>query len=143
VVDGTSSQSNATRRNTSGQVSLDLPLASRSKGVLPILGKVTANLNASVTQVSDYGTLGTFGYGLTWIPRDGISLIAAVNEDRSAPTLAQRSGPLVTTQNVRVFDQASGRPCWSRRSRAECRTDGGQSPRVRWARRSSPGRGST
>jgi hypothetical protein len=108
VVDGTSSQSNATRRNTSGQVSLDLPLASRSKGVLPILGKVTANLNASVTQVSDYGTLGTFGYGLTWIPRDGISLIAAVNEDRSAPTLAQRSGPLVTTQNVRVFDQASG-----------------------------------
>jgi hypothetical protein len=60
--------------------------------VLGALGKLSANLNASVTQVSDYGTLGTFGYGLTWVPRSGISLLATVNQDRTAPRSASAPG---------------------------------------------------
>lgn len=96
------------RTNVSGQISLDLPIASRAKGVLPFLGKLTANLNAAVTSVSDYGTLGTFGYGLNWTPVTGISLIAAVNEDRQAPTLAQRGDAVTITSNVRAYDYATG-----------------------------------
>jgi hypothetical protein len=96
------------RTNAGGQISLDLPIASRAKGVLPFLGKLTANLNASLTNVSDYGTLGTFGYGLNWTPVTGITLIAAVNEDRVAPTLAQRGDAVVITGNVRAFDYATG-----------------------------------
>ncbi|MBB4840245.1 hypothetical protein HNP52_003337 [Sphingomonas kyeonggiensis] len=98
----------SSRTNGGGQISLDLPLASRAKGVLPFLGKLTANLNGGVTQVSDYGTLGTFGYGLNWTPVTGLSLIAAVNEDRVAPTLAQRGDAVVITDNVRAYDYATG-----------------------------------
>jgi hypothetical protein len=105
---GLQSSGNSDRTNASGQISLDLPIASRGKGVLPFLGKLTANLNAAVTRVSDYGTLGTFGYGLNWTPVTGISLIAAVNEDRVAPTLAQRGDAVVITDNVRAYDYATG-----------------------------------
>lgn len=102
------SSGSSDRTNASGQISLDLPLASRARGVLPFLGKLTANLNAAATRVSDYGTLGTFGYGLNWTPVTGLSLIAAVNEDRVAPTLAQRGDAVVITSNVRAYDYATG-----------------------------------
>ncbi|MEP9359661.1 TonB-dependent receptor [Sphingomonas sp. KR3-1] len=105
---GMQSAGNSQRTNAGGQVSLDLPIASRAKGALPFLGKLTANLNAAVTRVSDYGTLGTFGYGLNWTPVTGVSLIAAVNEDRVAPTLAQRGDAVVITENVRAYDYATG-----------------------------------
>ncbi|MDG2534153.1 TonB-dependent receptor [Sphingomonas sp. HITSZ_GF] len=108
MIGGVQSSGSSDRTNASGQISLDLPLASRAKGVLPFLGKLTANLNAAVTDVSDYGTLGTFGYGLNWTPVTGLSLIAAVNEDRVAPTLAQRGDAVVITSNVRAYDYATG-----------------------------------
>ncbi|MFS2110337.1 TonB-dependent receptor [Sphingomonas sp. Sphisp140] len=105
---GMATSGDSSRTNAGGQISLDLPLASRARGVLPFLGKLTANLNGGITQVSDYGTLGTFGYGLNWTPVTGLSLIAAVNEDRVAPTLAQRGDALVITDNVRAYDYATG-----------------------------------
>ncbi len=105
---GVATAGDTSRTNAGGQISLDLPLASRAKGVLPFLGKLTANLNGGVTRVSDYGTLGTFGYGLNWTPVTGLSLIAAVNEDRVAPTLAQRGDAVVITDNVRAYDYATG-----------------------------------
>ena len=108
ILGGMQSSGSTSRTNAGGQLSLDLPIASRARDVLPFLGKLTANLNAAVTSVSDYGTLGTFGYGLNWTPVTGLSLIAAVNEDRVAPTLAQRGDALVITDNVRAYDYATG-----------------------------------
>jgi hypothetical protein len=108
TIGGMPSSGDTQRTNAGGQISLDLPIASRAKGTLPFLGKLTANLNASLTRVSDYGTLGTFGYGLNWTPVTGISLIAAVNEDRVAPTLAQRGDAVVITDNVRAYDDVTG-----------------------------------
>lgn len=105
---GMQSSGSSDRTNASGQISLDLPIASRAKDVLPFLGKLTANFNAALTRVSDYGTLGSFGYGLNWTPATGISLIAAVNEDRQAPNLAQRGDATVITGNVRAYDYATG-----------------------------------
>ncbi len=96
------------RSNQSAQVSIDLPITSRRRGILGAIGNLTANVNAAVTRVSDYDMLGTFGYGLNWTPRTGISVIASVNQDRSAPTLAQRGDPIVTTDNVRIYDLARG-----------------------------------
>lgn len=96
------------RSSQSAQVSIDLPITSRRRGILGEIGNLTANVNAAVTRVSDYDTLGTFGYGLNWTPRTGISVVASVNQDRSAPTLAQRGDPVVTTDNVRIYDLARG-----------------------------------
>jgi hypothetical protein len=108
TLDGVMSQRTSSRTNGGAQISFDLPIASRRNGFLPVLGTLTANMNASVTQVSDYGTLGTLGYGLSWTPRTGITIIAAVNNDRTAPTLDQRNSPTITTSNVRVYDYVRG-----------------------------------
>lgn len=102
------SSAEMSRSEFNTQASLDIPLASKKNGVLGALGTLTANLNASATRVSDFGTLGAFGYGLNWSPTGWISLIASVNEDRSAPTLAQLNSPTVVTENVRVYDYVRG-----------------------------------
>ncbi len=102
------SASDMNRSEFSTQASLDIPLTSKKSGFLGEIGSLTANLNASATRVSDFGTLGTFGYGLNWSPTSWISLIASVNEDRTAPTLSQLNSPLVTTENVRIYDYVRG-----------------------------------
>ncbi|WP_051583493.1 hypothetical protein, partial [Sphingomonas sp. RIT328] len=104
---GVTRTSAATRTTGRGQISLDVPLTSRRSGFLSGLGNLTANLNAGATRVADYGTLATFGYGLNWTPRTGISVIASVNEDRVAPTLQQLNAPVVVTQ-ARVYDAVTG-----------------------------------
>ncbi|HEY4211601.1 MAG TPA: hypothetical protein VGM84_08985 [Steroidobacteraceae bacterium] len=96
------------RNDATGQISIDVPLTSRSNHVLGAIGDVSVNVTDSVTHVSRYGSLGNFGYGLHWTPLTGISLLASVNEDRLAPTLSQLNGPVVTTSNVRVYDYVQG-----------------------------------
>jgi hypothetical protein len=108
VRDGSTSEGGANRTNGSAKLSVDVPLTSRSKGVLGAIGTLSLNLNGGVTQVSDYGTLGTVGYGLNWTPITGVTVIAAVNEDRNAPTVAQLSNPLTTISNQRVYDYVTG-----------------------------------
>ncbi|MCW6532814.1 TonB-dependent receptor [Sphingomonas sp. MMSM20] len=106
---GGATLSTAIARSTgNAQLSFDIPIASKKAGFLGALGTLTANVNGAVNQLSDYGTLATFGYGLNWTPRTGITLIASVNEDRVAPTLTQLRGPLLTVPNVRIFDYVTG-----------------------------------
>lgn len=107
-LDGVTSERTTSRTNGGAQISFDLPIASRRNHFLSALGTLTANVNASVTQVSDYGALGTLGYGLSWTPRTGITIIAAINNDRTAPTLEQRNSPSITTSNVRIYDYVRG-----------------------------------
>jgi len=108
IRDGVADRSSTHGSETGGQISLDLPIASRSKGVLGFLGRLTGNANGAVTRVSDFGTLATFGYGLNWAPFTGLSILASVNQDRRAPALEQRSAPSITTENVQVFDYVTG-----------------------------------
>jgi hypothetical protein len=103
-----SNVSTTRRSDASGQVSLDLPLTSRRTGFLAVMGTLTANINAGVTQVSNYGALGTLGYGANWMPRTGITLIASVNQDRVAPSLQQLSAPSIATANLRLYDYVRG-----------------------------------
>ena len=56
------------------RLSFDIPLTSKKTGFLGAIGTLTANVNGEVNQLSDYGTLGTWGYGLNWSPRTGISV---------------------------------------------------------------------
>ncbi|WP_159982278.1 TonB-dependent receptor, partial [Novosphingobium sp. 18050] len=108
VRDGLTSSGDANRTNGSARLSVDVPLTSRSKGVLGGIGTISLNLNGGITQVSDYGTLGTFGYGVNWAPVTGVSVIASVNQDRSAPTVAQLGNPVTISSNQRVYDYVTG-----------------------------------
>jgi iron complex outermembrane receptor protein len=99
----------SSRSTATGQVSVAIPLTSRTNNVLGSVGNLSANFTAAVTDVSSFGSLDTFGYGLYWTPRKGVSFIASINEDAQAPTLAQLGDPVVTTSGLGVYDQVTGR----------------------------------
>ena len=96
------------RETGSGQISVDVPLTSRSKGILGGVGDIGVNLNVAAQQLSDFGTLSTLGYGLRWQPIRAVQILASANQDRAAPTGAQITDPLISTPNVSVFDYATG-----------------------------------
>lgn len=92
----------------SGQVSLDVPLTSKAKGVLGAIGDIGVNVNAAAQRLSDFGTLSTLGYGLRWRPIPAVQLLVSANQDRAAPTGNQISDPEISTPNVSVFDYRTG-----------------------------------
>lgn len=87
---------------------IDLPIASESRSVLSALGRLSLNANAEVEQLSDFGTLTTFGYGLNWQPITPIRLLVTMTHEENAPTSQQLGNPLITTPFVRVFDYVRG-----------------------------------
>lgn len=116
------------RETVNGQVNLDLPIASRTRGVLSPLRQLSLNLNAGVNEVSDFGTLTTIGYGANWSPIEGLRLIANVTDADSAPSPTQLGNPQITTPNVRVFDYVRGET-------ATVTTIGGGNPLLRASNR--------
>ncbi len=96
------------RDTVNGQVNVDLPLTSRSKGVLPFLGTLSANFNLAEDHLSDFGTLTTLGYGANWSPIEGVRVIASVTDTDEAPTAQQLGNPSIATPNVRIFDYVTG-----------------------------------
>jgi hypothetical protein len=85
------------------QINVDLPIAGRGKEESP-LGSLSANANLAIEQLSDFGTLRTFGYALNWSPAAAVNFIASVTHEQGAPTVEQLGGPLIVTPNVRTFD---------------------------------------
>lgn len=96
------------RETASGQVNIDLPIASRRLGVLDAIGDLSLNANAGVQHFSDFGTLTTLGYGLRWTPIPEIRFIASMSNDKAAPTGQQVNNPQLLTPNVSVFDYRTG-----------------------------------
>jgi iron complex outermembrane recepter protein len=97
-----------TRNDGSGLLNIDVPLASRRHNFLPFLGELSVNSNMSIDQLSDFGTLKAFGYGLNWTPITGYNLIISHTNDQAAPTIQQLGNPLVLTPNVPLFDYTTG-----------------------------------
>lgn len=96
------------RTGGTGQVNLDAPIASRKNSFLSPLGELYLNSNSSVQQLSDYGTLVSFGYGMNWTPLTGVNLIVSRTHDSAAPTMQQLGNPVVVTPGVRILDFATG-----------------------------------
>lgn len=105
---GVTTIADLTRRNVNGQISFDLPVASRKKGFLEPLGELSVNFNAAYNRLSDFGDLRTLGAGINWTPVKPLTLIASVSKDEGAPTVQQLGNPLVATAGVRVFDYIQG-----------------------------------
>jgi outer membrane cobalamin receptor len=91
------------RDQASGQANVDVPLLKNGP-----IGTLSANVNATVDQLSDFGTLGSLGYGFNWRPVDAVRLIGSVSHEQGAPTIQQLGNPEILTPNVRVFDLTTG-----------------------------------
>jgi VIT1/CCC1 family predicted Fe2+/Mn2+ transporter len=105
---GVASALDYSREVASGQVTIDLPITSRSRGVLGAVGDIGVNVNAGVQTLSDFGTLTTLGYGARWTPIEQVRLLVSASQDRAAPSGQQINDPQVVTPNVAVFDYARG-----------------------------------
>ena len=88
-----------TRSATGG---LEIPLASAD--FLPELGRLTANLQATVSHVSGIGSLSNQTYSLTWQPADWIRLLGSVTTGKTPPSVELLSDPILETTGVRYFD---------------------------------------
>ncbi|AIT07507.1 TonB-dependent receptor [Sphingomonas taxi] len=102
------SSGSVSRDAVNGRVNIDVPIASRSRAVLGWLGNLSVNGNAAINQLSDFGTLTAYGYGVNWGPIDSLRVIGSINQQDVAPTATQLGNPTVETPNARVFDYVSG-----------------------------------
>ncbi|WP_431469325.1 TonB-dependent receptor plug domain-containing protein [Sphingosinithalassobacter sp. LHW66-3] len=100
--------SSVSRDLASGQLSVDVPIASTREAVLDFAGDITLNGNVEVEQLSDFGTLLTYGYGVNWEPVDDLRFLVSVTEEEGAPTPQQLGDPTLVTPNVSVFDYTRG-----------------------------------
>ena len=105
---GIDQRTSLSRDDANAQLNLDFPLTSRRNHVLGAIGSLSANVNGAANRISDFGTLTTFGYGLTWSPRDGINLILSSTHDEGAPSVQQLGNPVVVTPLVRLYDYRTG-----------------------------------
>jgi hypothetical protein len=97
---GIASASDPGRTSGEASVSLDLPITKRSASI----GRLTANANAGLTQLSDFGTLTSFGAGLNWAPAVRLNLNTSWTREEGAPSLQQLGDPLIETPGVPFFD---------------------------------------
>ncbi|PAX06886.1 TonB-dependent receptor [Sphingomonas lenta] len=105
---GNAVESRVSRDVGGARGNIDVPIASRSRDVLPFLGQLSVNANAEVERLSDFGTLWSIGYGANWSPLTGVRLIASVVDEQNAPSPQQLGNPVITTPNTRVFDYLRG-----------------------------------
>ena len=97
-----------TRSVRSASANVDLPIASRERGVLGAIGTLSANATLGVSSVSNYGSLLSRYLGLTWTPVSPVQVTASLNVTQNAPDIAQLTQPVVTITNVAFFDFATG-----------------------------------
>jgi hypothetical protein len=105
---GLTSRADLSREDGNGQVTLNLPITSRRRHFGAAIGDLSANFNFAAHSLSDFGTVTTLGYGMTWRPRDGITLLWSMSDEHGAPTVQQLGNPDVLTPNVPVFDYVNG-----------------------------------
>ncbi|MEM9168518.1 MAG: hypothetical protein AAGC56_02605, partial [Pseudomonadota bacterium] len=96
--------SDASRTTFSARGSLDAPVVAPG----PIPGTVSFNGNIEVEDLSDFGTLLTYGYGINWRPIDKLRIIASTTVEEGAPALSAVGDPTIVTPNARVFDFSTG-----------------------------------
>ncbi|HEY0112159.1 MAG TPA: TonB-dependent receptor [Allosphingosinicella sp.] len=105
---GTAQFTELDRQRANAQVSIDLPIASRRRGVLSDVGNLSLNANAEVEHLSDFGTLRTLGAGLNWSPIEPLSFILSFTDEDGSPSMQQLGDPTLQTPGARVFDFVRG-----------------------------------
>jgi hypothetical protein len=92
------------RSETNGQATIDVPIAAVQKRAVPGLGELRLNLNVGFRDVSDAGTLPSYGYGLSWQPHQRATMRGSVTYEEAPPSVEALQEPLSITENVPFFD---------------------------------------
>ncbi|MDZ7588937.1 MAG: ABC transporter ATP-binding protein [Parasphingorhabdus sp.] len=99
---------NLNRDNVNSAVNLNIPLLDpRGPSGSPV-GEFSVNGNVGYSELSDFGGLGEFGFGLVWKPFRSLTLTASMIGDEAAPSIQQLGNPLIITPSVPTFDFRNG-----------------------------------
>lgn len=94
------------RTELGASANIDLPLLDRSAD--NPLGRLSVNGNLGYRDLSDFGGLVQFGFGLNWSPSDSFTILLSAIGEEAAPDIGEIGDPLLVTPNVTIFDQARG-----------------------------------
>jgi len=87
---------------------IDVPLTSRSQGVLPQMGDLDATAEYQFDHFSDAGTLSHYALGLGWEPLPLLRVHGAIEHNEMPASVELLGSPTLETQNVFVFDPLTG-----------------------------------
>lgn len=104
VRSGSAVAADLTRGQKNAQASLDIPLASDGVGVLGFARSLSVNANIAYRDLSDFGGLTTYGYGLNFAPIDAVQFTASSSTEQGAPSLSQLGSPIIVNPDRFVFD---------------------------------------
>jgi len=107
MLDGTEQRTKLGRNKIALQGNLDIPITNRRTGP-SWLGTVSANANVAIEDLSDIGSLKTYGVGLNWSPLRALTIYGSLNNEERAPSVEQLGSPQLSTPNFRIFDPVRG-----------------------------------
>lgn len=94
-------------RQVDGLVGLSLPLTG-GPDALPFLGKSVATIALGRVASNGQPARSRVNGSLFWTPATWVQMTASLAREDAAPSVEQRTAPLVETANVRVYDFATG-----------------------------------
>jgi len=96
------------RDQLSAGINIDIPLADENIDVTDAIGKLSVNGNLGYADLSDFGGLVEYGFGLNWEPLDGLVFTASAIGEEAAPGISQLGNPVIITPDVTIFDFTNG-----------------------------------
>lgn len=105
---GRETVASVSRDEANVRANLDIPLTSRRRAVLGAVGDLSINLNGGYRDLSDFGGVKSFGYGVNWTPVKGVTLLASYAAAEAAPSPTQLGDAVLVTPNALVFDYVRG-----------------------------------
>lgn len=108
TTDSVTTLSSLGRDNFNAGINIDIPLADENIDVTEVIGELSINGNLGYSELSDFGGLVEFGFGLNWEPVDGLVFTASAIGEEAAPTIQQLGNPVIITPNVTTFDFTNG-----------------------------------
>lgn len=87
---------------------LDIPLASRRNGFLPEIGELSASAEYARQHFSDSGNAYRTALGLSWEPRNALSLRASFEKTRAPAPIEILGAATIVSPFARIFDPLTG-----------------------------------
>lgn len=104
-----------TRTQSSGQMSVSVPISGNGRAGAGWLGDLTVDLSANAQTMANSRPQKGFGGNVSWSPWPLVQLRGTIDFTENAPSFDQLDAPIVTTVN-RVFDyqrQEIAEPIWT------------------------------
>lgn len=108
ISEGVTTLTDLGRDNFNAGFNIDIPLAKENIDVVEAIGELSVNGNLGYSELSDFGGLLEYGFGLNWEPIDGLNFTASAIGEEAAPSIQQLGNPVIVTPNVNIFDFATG-----------------------------------